>query len=65
MRVWKLEACRDNDRHSSRWGYALAGSADEALAMAKETSGLPYNWVHEKHPDMLWPGRPGEAIEWS
>jgi len=25
MRVWKLEAFRDEDPHHSQWGYALAG----------------------------------------
>ncbi len=65
MRVWKLEACRDEERIGSRWGYAFADTAAEALKVAKVTSGLPYNWVHEKHPDMIWPGRSGEDIDWN
>lgn len=65
MRVWKLEACHDDERIACRWGYTLAATATEALEMAKASSGLPYNWIHEKHPDMMWPGRPGEVIDWN
>ena len=65
MRVWKLEACRDEERLSSRWGYALAETADAALELAQSTSGLPYNWVHEKHPEMVWPGAPGQRVDWT
>lgn len=64
MRVWKLEACRDEERRPSRWGYALAETAGEAIELAQATSGLPFNWVHEKHPDMIWPGVPGQRIDW-
>lgn len=64
MRVWKIEACRDEERITSRWGYALAETAHEAKALAAATSGLPHNWAHEKHPDMLWPGRSGEQVYW-
>lgn len=64
MRVWKIEACRDQERMPSRWGYALAPSAEAALELARTTSGLPFNWVHEKHPAMLWPGRPGDTVCW-
>lgn len=64
MRVWKLEASRDEKCHPSRWGYALARTAEEAYEIAKITSGLPYNWVHEKHPEMIWPGVPGECVDW-
>ena len=64
MRVWKLEANRYEDRLASRWGYALAATADEALEIARATSGLPLNWVHEKHPEMLWPGPPGARVDW-
>lgn len=65
MRVWKLEACRDRERIGCRWGYALAVSADEALALCQSTSGFPFNYVHEKHPDMAWPGAPGTQVDWS
>lgn len=65
MRVWKLEACQDQERIGSRWGYALAPNAEAALEIAQETSGLPVNWVHEKHPEMRWPGSAGEVLMWS
>lgn len=65
MRVWKLEASRDKERHPSRWGYAMAETASKALEMAQATSGMPFNWVHEKHPDMIWPGKPGQNVDWS
>lgn len=65
MRVWKLEACMDEERIGSRWGYALAASVDEALALCKATSGLPFNYAHEKNPAMLWPGEPGKSVSWS
>lgn len=65
MRVWKLEACADHGRIGCRWGYALAGTAAEALEIARATSGLPFNWVHEKDPAMLWPGAPGARVEWT
>lgn len=65
MRVWKLEACRDEERTACRWGYALADTANEALSLSKATSGLPLNFVHEKHPDMIWPGAPNERTSWS
>ena len=64
MRVGRLEASRDEAWMPSRWGYALAGSTDEALELARRTSGLPYNRVHEKHPKTLWPGVPGKTLEW-
>jgi hypothetical protein len=64
MRVWKLEASQTEERHPSRWGYALADSRDEAMALCMATSGLPCNFVHEKHPAMLWPGREGEHVSW-
>lgn len=64
MRVWKLEASATEERHPSIWGYALAETRNEALAIASETSGLPFNWVHEKHPEMLWPGRPCDTVDW-
>lgn len=64
MRVWKLEASLTEERHPSKWGYALASSTEEALDICIMTSGLPLNWVHEKHPDMLWPGVPGERVSW-
>lgn len=65
MRVWKLEACTDQERIGCRWGYALAATAEDALALAKATSALPFLWVHEKPPPMLWPGAPGARVEWS
>ena len=65
MRVWKLEASLSDERHTSKWGYALASSAEEALELCKNTSGLPFNWVHEKHTDLHWPGVPGEQVDWS
>ena len=65
MRVWKLEASLSEERHPSEWGYALASSAEEALELCKATSGVPFNWVHAKHPDMLWPGPPGKQVDWS
>ena len=65
MRVWKIEASLSEERHPSRWGFALAETADTALAMCKATSGMPFNFVHEKHPEMFWPGRIGGVIDWS
>lgn len=65
MRVWKLEASRDEDRHPSQWGYALAETADEALELAQRTSGLPHNWVHALRPEMIWPGVPGQSVDWT
>lgn len=65
MRVWKLEAAQDESRHPSRWGYALAKSYEDALAMCRESSGLPINIVHEKHPDMRWPGVSGSRLCWN
>lgn len=64
MRVWKLEACHDEDRIGSRWGFALAETAEDALELCRATSGRPLNWVHEKHPEMLWPGAPGAVVDW-
>ena len=65
MQVWKLEACKNEQRHPSRWGFALAQTRDEALALCRETSGLPFNWVYEKAQEMQWPGRPGEVVDWT
>jgi hypothetical protein len=65
MRVWKLEACRDEDRIGCRWGYALTDTEQEAIELTQNTSGLPFNWVHEKHPDMIWPGAPDSCLDWS
>ena len=65
MRVWKLEACRYEDGIGSRWGYALAETKEDALELATTTSGLPFIWVHEKHPNMLWPGVAGQTVSWS
>ena len=64
MRVWKLEACHDAERIGSRWGYALANTAEEAMAICIQTSALPFNFVHEKHPAMLWPGALGTRVVW-
>lgn len=64
MRVWKLEACRDDERITSRWGYALAETEGDALELCRATSGLPFNVVLERHPDLLWPGVPGERVSW-
>lgn len=65
MRVWKLEASRSEEKQHSKWGWALALSGEEALELCKNTSGLPFNWVHEKHTDMLWPGVPAKQVDWS
>lgn len=65
MRVWKLEAAREDDWMCPRQGHVLAASRAEALAICQATSGLPYNRVHEKHPAMLWPGPPGETLDWT
>lgn len=65
MRVWKSEASRTEDRRPSKWGYVLAASEEEALDMCKQTSDLPFNWVHMKSDRMLWPGTPGERVNWS
>ncbi len=65
MRVWKLEACQSEERIICRWGYALAETSNEALDIAKATSGTAFNWAHEKHPAMLWPGKPGRIVSWS
>ncbi len=65
MRVWKLQASKDEERIINRWGYAFTETAEEALELARNTSGLPLNWVHEKHPAMLWPGQPGKKVSWS
>lgn len=65
MRVWKLEASSELKRIYCRWGYALADSADEALDLCKATSGLPFNYIHEKHPAMLWSGVPDERVCWN
>ena len=64
MRVWKLEASRDGTWMPSRWGFALAGSASEALELAKLTSGLPFNRVHAKPTEMIWLGATGKILEW-
>lgn len=64
MRVWKLEASRTEERHPSKWGYALAATREEAIRLCTATSGMPFNFVHEKHPDMIWPGCPGETVCW-
>lgn len=64
MRVWKLEASATEERLPSNWGYALAETSEAALQIARSTSGLPFNWVHEKHPDMIWSGIPGTTVDW-
>ena len=64
MQVWKLEASGNQERIGCRLGYALAESADEALAICVATSGLPFNFVHEKPAAMLWPGAPCERASW-
>lgn len=64
MRVWKLEASAIEDRHPSHWGYALAATREEAMELCTATSLMPLNFVHEKHPDMIWPGQPGENVCW-
>lgn len=64
MRVWKLEASWTEDRLTSKWGEALASTREEALEICKSTSGCPFNFVHEKHPKMLWPGIPGKVVCW-
>lgn len=63
--IWKLEACRDDERICCRWGYALAPDEASALALAKATTDMPFVWVHPLHPEKLWPGRPGENVAWS
>jgi hypothetical protein len=65
MRVWKLEASADQERIACRWGFALAATAEDALALAKATSPLPFHWVHEKPTAMLWQGAPGARVECS
>lgn len=64
MRVWKLQASSSADWLSSIWGYAIAADEMEALAICYEFSGKPFNQVHAKHPEMCWPGQPGEYVTW-
>ncbi len=64
MRVWKLEAPRDDEWIGCRWGYALAETVDEALSICKAKSGLPFNRVREKDANMLWPGAPHQSVCW-
>jgi hypothetical protein len=63
--IWKLEACRDDERIGCKWGYAVAPDEVTALAKARATTHLPFVWAHPMHPDKLWPGRPGEDVHWS
>jgi hypothetical protein len=63
--IWKLEACRDDERICCRWGYALAPDEETELAMARATTGFPNVWVHKLHPEELWPGIPGKKVHWS
>ena len=64
MQVWKLEASANQEHFGCRWDYALAETADDALAICVAKSGLPFNFVHEKPAAMLWPGGPGERVSW-
>jgi hypothetical protein len=43
----------------------LAGTRDDALDLCARTSGLPFDFVHEKHAAMLWPGLQGAQVHWS
>lgn len=65
MQVWKLEACQTDDRQCCRWGYALADDADGALHLGRTTTDWPLVWVHELHPDKIWPGPVGKTVYWS
>lgn len=64
MRVWKLQASDDPEWHPSAWGYALAETAAEALALGSETSGGRSVKVHAKPPEMLWPGPVSARVIW-
>lgn len=63
-RVWKIEASATSERHPSKWGYALASCREEAMKLCVATSELPYNYVHEKHRDTVWPGREDDKVSW-
>lgn len=65
MQIWKLEACRDEERIGCRWGYVLASSEEEAVALGRASSNLPFVWAHRMRDEMIWPGPPGQTLYWS
>lgn len=65
MAIWKLEACRDDERIGCRWGFVVAATEAEALAAVRETSGFPFVWVHRMRDGMIWPGVLGQTLYWS
>ena len=65
MRIWKLEACRDDERIGCRWGFVVAETEADAIAAGRATSGLPFVWAHKMRDEMSWPGAPGQTLYWS
>lgn len=65
MVMCKLEACRDDERIGCRWGFVVAETEAEAVAAGRETSGCPFVWAHRMRDGMLWPGAPGQTLDWS
>jgi len=65
MQIWKLEACRDDERIGCRWGYVVAETETDAIAAGRATSGLSFVWAHKMRDEMIWPGSPGQTLFWS
>ena len=65
MPIWKLEACRDDERIACRWGYVIADTEANAVAAGRESSGMTYVLAHRLDEQKAWPGSPDERIFWS
>lgn len=65
MQIWKLQACRDEERIGCRWGYVIADTEGEALAAARRSARLPFVLAHPMRPEMQWPGGAAEQLYWS
>lgn len=65
MRIWKLEACQDEERIGCRWGYVIAETEADAVAAGYSTARMPFIWAHRMPKEKTWPGAPGEKIFWS
>jgi hypothetical protein len=65
MKIWKLEACRSDERIGCRWGYVIAETQADAIAAGRSSSNMQFIWAHKMREGMMWPGNPGQTLFWS
>ena len=61
-RVLKLVVRPDPEAPDTGQGHAWAETAEDAALLAGP---IPHLLVFEKPAGMLWPGHPGEVLDWS